>query len=323
MIMKEIGGYLEMERFSGSLLHENALALNCGRACLAYLIEARDIRKIYLPYFCCDSISQPCRKKGIEISYYPVDTSFRPIFDKSLCADQWLYIVNYYGQISNAEVESWKQRFTNVIFDNAQAYFQMPVEGVDTIYTCRKFLGVADGGFLYTDKTDLYNSLETDESFEHMGFVLGRYERSAGEFYKASSDNNHRFAEEAVKKMSALTKNLLRAIDYQQVKQSRTENFAFFHDRLRTMNKLELVVPGGAYMYPFYCDNGEAIRRAMQAKKIYVPTLWPDVLKSCKEGMPEYDMAANILPLPVDQRYGIEDMEYILYALQNCGAGIV
>ena len=35
---KEIGGYLELERFSGSLYHDNALALSSGRACLAYLI---------------------------------------------------------------------------------------------------------------------------------------------------------------------------------------------------------------------------------------------------------------------------------------------
>lgn len=27
----------------------------------------------------------------------------------------------------------------------------MPVENVDTLYICRKFFGVADGAFLYTD----------------------------------------------------------------------------------------------------------------------------------------------------------------------------
>ena len=29
---KEIGGYLELERFSGPMLHEKALALSSGRA---------------------------------------------------------------------------------------------------------------------------------------------------------------------------------------------------------------------------------------------------------------------------------------------------
>ena len=46
---KEIGGYLELERFTGPMLHDGALALSSGRACLSYLIEQRGIRKIALP----------------------------------------------------------------------------------------------------------------------------------------------------------------------------------------------------------------------------------------------------------------------------------
>ena len=38
--MKEIGGYIEFEYFHGKEYHENAIKLNCGRNCLAYLIEA-------------------------------------------------------------------------------------------------------------------------------------------------------------------------------------------------------------------------------------------------------------------------------------------
>jgi hypothetical protein len=34
--------------------------------------------------------------------------------------------------------------------------------------------------------------------------------------------------------------------------------------------------------------------------------------------MLEYDMAKNILPLPVDQRYGKEDMGYMLEEIQKC-----
>ncbi len=46
-------------------------------------------------------------------------------------------------------------------------------------------------------------------------------------------------------------------------------------------------------------------------EKIYIPVLWPDVFKICRAGDLEYDMAENILPLPVDQRYTEKDMEYI------------
>ena len=36
------------------------------------------------------------------------------------------------------------------------------------------------------------------------------------------------------------------------------------------------------------------------------------------EGELEFDMAKNILPIPVDQRYGIEDMEYIVEEVLKC-----
>ena len=61
---KEIGGYLELERFTGPMLHEKALALSSGRACLSYLIEQRKIRKIALPDFNCDIVeARHCRRK--------------------------------------------------------------------------------------------------------------------------------------------------------------------------------------------------------------------------------------------------------------------
>lgn len=33
--MRETGGYLELERYNGSIFHGAAVALNCGRNCLA------------------------------------------------------------------------------------------------------------------------------------------------------------------------------------------------------------------------------------------------------------------------------------------------
>ena len=43
-LMKEIGGYMDCERFSGKLLHDDGILLNCGRNCLAFLIMGREVR---------------------------------------------------------------------------------------------------------------------------------------------------------------------------------------------------------------------------------------------------------------------------------------
>ena len=80
---------------------------------------------------------------------------------------------------------------------------------------------------------------------------------------------------------------------------------------LREKNILKLELAEGAYMYPFWIEEGGAVRKKLIQKRIYIPTLWPDVLEMCGQDTIEYQMAQNILPLPVDQRYGEKEMHYI------------
>ena len=306
--MKEIGGYIELDTYTGKMLHDDGVKLNCGRNALAYIIKAKNIKKLWMPKFMCDSCDKVLSDNQVDVEYYSIGLDFKPVIREW---DGWLYVVNFYGQLSNEYLTSLGSR---IIVDNAQAYFQEPLPGVDTLYTCRKFFGVADGAILYTDK--FIEVEEQDESFERMHFLLGRYERSASEFYAEYVDNNHFFKNEPIKRMSKLTENLLHGIDYEMVRKKRTQNFAYLNEKLHSLNKLNLVVPDGAFMYPLYIENGAEVRKQLQAKKIFIPTLWPAVFNLCKENELEYDMAKNILPIPVDQRYGIEDMKYIAREIQ-------
>ena len=315
---KEIGGYMELERFGGKLLHEGALALNSGRACLAYLIEQRSIRKLALPRFLCHVVRDVCLDRGVAIRTYPIGPDLLPV-DTDCAEDEWLYVVNYYGQLPEESLRSLAGRCPRLIIDNAQAYFTPALEGVDTIYTCRKFFGVADGAFLYTDAP--HAALERDESFDRMDFVLGRFERPAGAFYAAASANNSRPSFAAPKRMSALTENLLRGIDYEAVKARRTENFSCLHQALGPMNRLDLRPTQGAYAYPRMLEEAPHLRAELIRRKIFVPTLWPNVLSEQAEGSWEYTLASHILPLPCDQRYDTNDMKTVIQAVTEILTG--
>ena len=308
--MREIGGYIELDTYTGEMLHENSIKLNCGRNALAYLLREKQIKTIWMPKFMCDSCDYVLSSYEVKIHYYSIGLDFKPHVEQR--GDDWLYVVNFYGQLSNEYLASLGK---NVIVDNAQAYFQSPISGIDTLYTCRKFFGVPDGAILYTDKQ--IEISEKDESFERMHFLLGRYERSAQEFYQEYVDNNRTFQEEPIKRMSKLTENLLHGLDYNVIRKKRTENFAYLHERLANSNRLKLIVPDGAFMYPYYVENGFELRKRLQAEKIFIPTLWPAVLNRCNQNELEYQMARNILPIPVDQRYGIEDMDYIIKKIVN------
>lgn len=315
--MKEIGGYIELDTYHLPMLHETAIPLNCGRNALAYLIRARGIKRILLPRFLCASVTDVCKRERVEICYYRITEDFLPADAVTLEDDAWLYLVNFYGQLHNAVISSYVRRYRRVIVDQAQGYYQMPLPGVDTLYTCRKYFGVADGAFLYTDAR-LEEDLPQDESFDRMRFLLGRFERTASEFYGEYTVNNHFFADAPMKRMSKLTDNLLHGIDYELVKRKRTENFTTLHTYLGAMNRLKLSIPEGAFMYPLWMEHGAEVRKHLQARKIFIPTLWPDVFSLCGKEELEYRLAQDILPLPVDQRYGPEEMRYMVSALLEC-----
>ena len=304
--MREIGGYFELDTYALPMLHEEALALNCGRGCLAYLVEAKKIQKIALPYYLCGSISALLNKYGVDISYYHINEALLP--EKlDFPDDVWLYLVNYFGQLTDWQITAIQQQHPKTIVDNAQAYFAMPLPGVDTLYTCRKFFGVSDGAFLYTDKT-LARELPRDESFERMHFVLGRYDRNAPSFFREASDNNAFFAKEPIKRMSALTLNLLHAVDYDGVKGKRDRNYALLDRHFNKINRLRPRMVEGAYAYPLWLPNGAEIRKKLIEQKIYVAALWPNVLRDMPSNSLEYELAGNVLPMICDQRYGSDEM---------------
>lgn len=312
--MREIGGYIEFEHYHLPMLHENAVALNCGRNCLAYLFKSRGIKKLKVPYFICNSIFNVCDREGVEKRYYHIDSDFKPV-SLELADDEWLYLVNLYGQLSNDEIKGYVEEYGRVIVDQANDYFAEPLHGVDTFYTCRKWFGVADGAFLYTDNL-LSDDFPVDESYDRMEFLLGRYERTANEFYAGYNANNKYFIDQPIKRMSKLTQNLLHGIDYERVQQRRQENYEYLKERLKSINQLKL--KSATFMYPLMVENGAILRKKLQEERIYIPTLWPTVFEVSENNSLEYTMAENILPLPIDQRYGIEDMEYLVEEVLEC-----
>lgn len=315
---REIGGYLELERFTGEPYHKNAIALNSGRGCLAYLVELRSIERIWLPDFMCDSVPALFKREGVEIETYTIGANLLPVYDFNIADGDWMLLADYYGQLQQADVEAAKEFFGNrLIVDETQGFFRAPWEGCDTVYSCRKWFGVSDGGYLVTsDGMRLDRELERDESHLRMAHVLGRFERSSSEFYADACANNEFFAGEPAKAMSPITENILRAVDYETIRSARNLNWSFLEAELGENNLLELRTPEAPFMYPYLVKNGNDIRRKMAAEGVFVPMLWPNVPEDCQEGTVAYEYANNILPLPVDHRYGFDEMNRVVDALE-------
>ncbi len=314
MDSKEIGGYFGLEQFRNQEYYPDLVSVNSARNALVYLIRAKNIQKIYLPYFLCASVAKVCEREACSYEYYSISKEFLPIFDKELTANEFLYVVNFFGQLKEQYIQNLKQHFHNVILDNVQAFFQKPLKGIDTIYSCRKFFGVSDGAYLATTSF-LEKKLDVDSSKDRMEHLLGRFEYGASEYYEKFKENDNSFVDLPLRYMSRLTHNILGVIDYEKVQKKRNENYKVLANFLDEKNELSLMKIKGPYCYPFYCKNGMEVKKRLAQKRIFVPTLWPNVLTLDKTL--EKDYAENILPLPCDQRYGEEEMKSILREMKN------
>lgn len=65
-------------------------------------------------------------------------------------------------------------------------------------------------------------------------------------------------------------------------------------------------------IFPYISEQGANLRNHLIQHKIFVAKYWQNVLEWTKEDAVETTMVNNILPLPIDQRYGKEDMERII-----------
>lgn len=315
--MDAIGGYFSLELKEGGHYHKNALKLNTARNAFEYILRCKRYKKAYIPYYTCDVMLQPLEKLGILYEFYEIDKNFEPKKLYKLNSNECFLYTNYYGLKQNC-VERLAEIYGNrLIVDNAQAFFAPRIDGIDTFYSARKFLGVADGAYLYTD-TFLNEDLEYDVSYERMSHLLKRIDNGAEAAYMNFRDNDDALDFEPIKKMSRLTSMLLEGVDYEYVKKKRVDNFLCFYENLQSKNELKLIKPNLEIpmVYPLLTTNNK-LREYLIANKIFVATYWPNIKNWVHPQSIEYKYATLLLALPIDQRYSIKDMEYIIKTINK------
>lgn len=89
------------------------------------------------------------------------------------------------------------------------------------------------------------------------------------------------------------------------------KNFRVLHNILGITNRLKLddatMTPS---VYP-YLSSSKSLREKLLENKIYVSRFWKHVLTNELANKFEKDLAEYLIPLPIDQRYDEQDMQYI------------
>lgn len=310
--MKPIGGYFELELPLRSEYHSEAIALNTGRNCLEYILRVRGYKRVFLPYYSCEVLLEPFNKLGIDYTFYHINERLEIDEDITLGDDAALLCINYFG-LKQDHVETLAAKYgQQLIVDNTQAFYARPIEGIDTFYSCRKFFGVPDGAYLYCDKP-LDMELEQDQSWDRMDYLLKRIDVSPEAAYPDFKARSADLRNNPIKTMSPLTHRIMASIDYQQVAQRRRDNYRLLDEALNDKNRISLPLVNDTVpmVYPFL-TNVEDLRKRLINNQIFVAQYWPNVLDWCEEDCREYQLTKQLLPLPIDQRYGEDDMKRII-----------
>lgn len=314
--VKTLGGYMGLQVIEGTPYYPNLIALNTARNSLEYILRIREYDTIYLPFFTCEVLLEPIKKLGITCHFYNIDDQFNPIVSYTPAEKTCFLYTNYFGIKTNT-VKRLAHSIQNLIIDNAQAFFAQPIPGIDTFYSCRKFFGVSDGAYLYTT-SEKRLEINVDSSYDRFSHLVKALDQNTEAGYEEFVKNDASLNESEILEMSPITDKLLGAIDYEQCADVRRQNFAYLHTHLSELNELKFdyTLDDVPMVYPFLINRADLKERLIM-NRIFVATYWPNVFDWTLPGSTEYYLSAHIVPLPIDHRYNLDDMRYVIKVVQS------
>ncbi len=307
--MKSIGGFLDLE-VSREIIAEyhSRPALSTGRSCIFFLVQLLRPSCVHVPYYVCDAVVQALEAAGVRHRFYDLDVALEIRQPPELSGEDLLIYVNYFGIKGGYALDLARKYGPQLLVDDSQAFFQTGYPNAWAFNSARKFFGVPDGAYLY-GPASVPNFPAAQRGYDHLvERFVGNNTKSHQLFRTHEAKLDH-----SLRSISPLSLELLKRIDYSAVAAIRRRNFAELHHALATLNHLSLDLATGMVplYYPLLLDI--PLRPQLIQRGVFVPQLWPEVItRSVCRFRLERNLAQLLLPLPIDQRYGIPEMTRVI-----------
>jgi hypothetical protein len=316
---KPVGGFFELEVLTtepGGLYHPDALALSTGRACIGYILDKLKPARCFVPSYTCDAVYEPFRERSIPLEYYAISDQFELKSDVALNPDEYLFYINYFG-IRHDYSEHLIERYGGqLILDNTHSFFHSGYSRNWSFTSARKYFGVPDGAFVFGPTLscqDLERFNKPDLS-PNMLRALGVQDQA----YQAYQAYEKRLNAD-VQRISHVSEQMLKRVDYDKVIRQRLENFQRYHKELADYNQITFDKHGGqyAFCYPFL-PKERIEKQLLHQQNFFIPALWSDVLNREEESFrADRDLCLGLLPLPIDHRYKKHDVEPLIRLIKK------
>jgi len=313
-VTKAIGGFFELELVKGNnTFHKNAIALSTGRACISFMIEQLKPAKIFLPFYTCDATVEPFKKYGVPFEYYAINKELFPLHLPKLKKQEFFLYTNYFGLKGDSVKQLRKLYNEQLIIDNTHAFFLKGYKHNWSFNSVRKYFGVPDGAYLYAPVElkrlttyPRFNGISIAHSLNrHLGNIETGYQQYVAYEQSLNSD---------IYTISFYSETVLSQINYDEVIKKRRDNFFYLHKELQSCNRLQFAIDAESvpFCYPFLPEK--SINKSILHKNnFFIPSYWTDTLNRNINGFEKEKMLSKeLLALPTDHRYSIQDMKAML-----------
>lgn len=316
---------------------EAPLFFDSGRSALRFAARSLRPGTVLLPEYLCDSVISAF--SGHALRFYRLTPSLEIDTDDlaaKLDGDvSAVFLMHYFGALQPQStlqmLTEARSRFGFTIVEDTTHSVFSARRTVGDLCVCslRKWFALPGGGALYgpqtavlaeramppckTDNTRAYGMVEKSLFLQGKLDCNAEYLRIFRETEEALDTQTELFA------ISDFSRFLLRVIDTDALTARRRRNYAQLKIALSQLGISPICQVSDSdcpLVLPIWAENRNALRAYLMEHKIYCAVHWPFDGIQPQERPLAQELAAHMISLPIDQRYGAAEIDYLIQTIQ-------
>ncbi len=291
-----------------------------ARGALAALLRHRGRRRVWLPAYLCDVLAEAAR--GCEMAWYGVDQGLNiDIASLLLESGDAVVVIDYFGRSPSPELYELAHGRPDVLWieDRAQALApDGPAFGEVGLHSPRKLFGVGDGGLLVGPDLPAPTLHKPDDSLWRANDLRAADPDgdNPAPWFAAFKAREAAF-DAAPHAIDPRTVETLAVVDVVGEIAARRANWQVLAAELADIALWpDASVAFAPLAFPVVVDDAGALSVHMAAERIWCARHWAD-LPSPDGFADAHALSGRCLSLPLDGRYGTDDMERIIAAVRT------
>ncbi len=338
--------YIKQDNIFSYLSEYSQIELfDSGRSALRCLAgKLKQDSEVLFPEFICESVIRSF--SGLNHSFYKLQEDFSPDVNdlkaKIKKNTSAIFMMHYFGSVQPAGVLTEIRKIADdagctIIEDTTQSIFSnKQTIGDYMVCSIRKWMPLPQGGLLYSQDKENYSAYENYKKSEENDRLYGMILKTL--FLQGKVDCNQEYREifaeseerldskTEICRMSDLSEFLVSCVSTDRLRNKRKENYVYLKTSLEEMGikpAIGLNITDTPFAFPLRIKDRDVFRAYLMDNRIYCAVHWP-----FDQIHPEYRPfavrnAAELISLPVDQRYERVDMDYLIHVVRQYGGDLL